>query len=44
MNFSDIEDIKFDVDYNVTDDVTLRLQKDGPSTYGGEVEFSWKFL
>jgi len=27
----------------VTDDVTLRGQKDGPSTYGGEVEFRWKF-
>lgn len=42
-NFMDIEDTKFDVDYSVTDDVTLRLQKDGPSTYGGEVEFRWKF-
>ncbi|MBP9765447.1 translocation/assembly module TamB domain-containing protein [Candidatus Babeliales bacterium] len=42
-NFEKIEDTKFDVDYDVTDDVTLRLQKDGPSTYGGEVEFRWKF-
>lgn len=42
-NFTHIEDTRFDVDYDVTDDVTLRLQKDGPSTYGGEVEFSWKF-
>lgn len=42
-NFTHIEDTRFDVDYDVTDDMTLRLQKDGPSTYGGEVEFSWKF-
>lgn len=43
MNFAHIEDTKFDVDYSVSDDVTLRLEKDGPSTYGGEVEFRWKF-
>lgn|GEM_PF-833186 len=43
-NFSThVEDTRFDIDYDVADDVTLRLQKDGPSTYGGEVEFSWKF-
>lgn len=42
-NFMHIEDTKFDIDYAATDDVTLRLQKDGPSTYGGEVEFRWKF-
>ena len=42
-NFSQIEDTKVDIDYDVTDDVTVRLQKDGPSTYGGEVEFGWKF-
>lgn len=42
-NFSQLEDTKFDIDYLATDDVTLRLQKDGPSTYGGEVEFCWKF-
>jgi len=40
---TNFKDTKFDVDYSVTDDVTLRLQKDGPSTYGGEVEFRWKF-
>ncbi len=38
-----LEDTKFDVDYAVTDDITLRAQKDGPSTYSGEVEFKWKF-
>jgi hypothetical protein len=42
-NFSHLEDTKFDIDYTATDDVTLRLQKDGPSTYGGQVEFRWKF-
>lgn len=42
-NFAQLEDTKFDIDYSVTDDVTLRLQKDGPSTYGGQVEFRWKF-
>lgn len=42
-NFAQLEDTKFDIDYLATDDVTLRLQKDGPSTYGGEVEFCWKF-
>nr|MBP7854650.1 translocation/assembly module TamB domain-containing protein [Candidatus Babeliales bacterium] len=42
-NFTHLEDTKFDVDYAVADDVTLRLQKDGPSTYGGQVEFRWKF-
>ncbi len=34
---------KFDIDYAAADDVTFRLQKDGPSTYGGQVEFAWKF-
>ncbi len=43
MNFMQLEDTKFDIGYDVTDDITLRAQKDGPSTYGGEVEFKWKF-
>ena len=42
-NFMQIEDTKFDIDYALTDDVTLRAQKDGPSTYGGEIELRWKF-
>ncbi len=42
-DFAQLEDTKFDVDYAATDDVTFRLQKDGPSTYGGQVEFAWKF-
>jgi hypothetical protein len=42
-NFAQIEDTKVNIDYDVTDDITVRLQKDGPSTYGGEVEFGWKF-
>ena len=43
INFMQLEDTKFEADYAMTDDVTLRAQKDGPSTYGGEVEFRWKF-
>lgn len=42
-NFMHLEDTKFDVDFGVTDDITFRVQKDGPSTYGGEVELRWKF-
>ncbi|MBI2345272.1 translocation/assembly module TamB domain-containing protein [Candidatus Dependentiae bacterium] len=42
-NFLQIEDTKADIDYDFTDDIKLRLQKDVPSTYGGEVEFRWKF-
>ncbi len=42
-NFAHLEDTKFDIDYAATDDVTFRLQKDGPSTYGGQVEVRWKF-
>jgi hypothetical protein len=42
-NFSQIEDTKADIDYDVTDDIKLRLRRDGPNTYGGEVEFQWKF-
>lgn len=42
-NLMQLEDTKFDVDYSVTDDITFRVQKDGPSTYGGEVELRWKF-
>lgn len=43
LNFMHLEDTKFDIDFAVSDDVTLRAQKDGPSTYGGEIEFRWKF-
>ena len=42
-NLMHLEDTKFDVDFTVTDDITFRVQKDGPSTYGGEVEFRMKF-
>lgn len=43
VNFMQLEDTKFDMDYAITDDITFRAQKDGPSTYGGEVELCWKF-
>lgn len=43
VNFMQLEDTKFDMDLAITDDITFRAQKDGPSTYGGEVEFCWKF-
>lgn len=42
-NFLQIEDTKVDIDYDLTDDIKFRLQKDVPNTYGGEVEFRWKF-
>jgi hypothetical protein len=42
-NLMQLEDTSFEVDYLVTDDVTLRMMKDGPSTYGGEIEARWKF-
>lgn len=42
-NLMQLEDTIFEVDYALTDDVTVRAIKDGPSTYGGEVEMRWKF-
>lgn len=42
-NFAQLEDTKFDIDYAATDDLTIGLVKDGPSTYGGQMEFAWKF-
>lgn len=42
-NLMQLEDTIFEADYLVTDDVTIRAIKDGPSTYGGEVEMRWKF-
>lgn len=43
VNLMQLEDTKFEADFSVTDDIIVRAQKDGPSTYGGEVEFKWKF-
>ena len=43
INFMQPEDTKFEADFALTDDITIKAQKDGPSTYGGEVEFRWKF-
>ncbi|MGZ6255153.1 MAG: translocation/assembly module TamB domain-containing protein [Candidatus Chromulinivorax sp.] len=42
-NLMQLEDTIFEADYSLTDDVTIRAIKDGPSTYGGEVEMRWKF-
>ncbi len=42
-NLMQLEDTIFEADYMLTDDVTMRAIKDGPSTYGGEVEMRWKF-
>ncbi|MBV8660571.1 MAG: translocation/assembly module TamB domain-containing protein [Candidatus Dependentiae bacterium] len=42
-NLMQLEDIIFEADYMLTDDVMVRAIKDGPSTYGGEVEMRWKF-
>ena len=42
-NLMQLEDTIFEADYELTDDVTVRAIKDGPSTYGGEVEMRWKF-
>lgn len=42
-NLMQLEDTIFEADYSLTDDVTVRAIKDGPSTYGGEVEMRWKF-
>lgn len=42
-NLMQLEDTIFEADYLLTDDVTVRAIKDGPSTYGGEVEMRWKF-
>ena len=42
-NLMQLEDTIFEADYMLTDDVMVRAIKDGPSTYGGEVEMRWKF-
>lgn len=42
-NLMQLEDTIFEADYALTDDLTVRAIKDGPSTYGGEVEMRWKF-
>jgi len=42
-NLMQLEDTIFEADYALTDDVSVRAIKDGPSTYGGEVEMRWKF-
>lgn len=42
-NFFQLEDTKFEVDYDINDSVTARAMRDGPATYGGELEMRWKW-
>jgi hypothetical protein len=42
-NFSLSEDIKLEVEYFLSDDITVRGMRDERGDYGGEVEMRWKF-
>lgn len=42
-NFSLTEDIKFEVEYFFSDDITVRGIRDERADFGGEVEMRWKF-
>jgi len=42
-NFSLSEDIKFEIDYQLSDDVNIRGIQDERGDLGSEVEFRWKF-
>ncbi len=42
-NFSLPEDTKFEVEYDLSDDISLRGIKDERGDLGGEVEIRWKF-
>lgn len=42
-NFSLTEDIKFEVEYFFSDDITFRGIRDERADFGGEVEMRWKF-
>ncbi|MBI2775586.1 translocation/assembly module TamB domain-containing protein [Candidatus Dependentiae bacterium] len=42
-NFSQLEDTKFEVEYYLSDDITLRAIKDEHGDLGGELEVKWKF-
>jgi len=42
-NFSLSEDTKFEIDYLVTDEISLRAMKDERSDLGAEIEMRWKF-
>lgn len=42
-NIPQFEDTRFEVDYALTDDITIRGVRDKPSMYGGEVEMRWRF-
>lgn len=42
-NFSLSEDIKLEVEYFLSDDITVRGMRDERGDFGGEVEMRWKF-
>ena len=42
-NFSQPEDMLFEVEYILSDDMTLRGIRDEHGDLGGEVEMRWKF-
>lgn len=42
-NFSLSEDTKFEIDYALTDDISVKGVKDERGDFGGEVEVKWKF-
>lgn len=42
-NFSLSEDIKLEVEYYLSDDITVRGMRDERGDYGGEVEMRWRF-
>ena len=42
-NFSLTEDIKFEVEYFFSDDITIRGIRDERADFGGEIEMRWKF-
>ena len=42
-NFSLTEDTKFELEFLLSDDITLRAIRDERRDLGGEVEMRWKF-
>jgi hypothetical protein len=42
-NLFQFEDTIFELDYDINDNITARLLRDAPATYGGEVEMRWKW-
>jgi hypothetical protein len=42
-NFSLSEDVKFEIDYALSDDISLKGIQDERGDFGGEMEVKWKF-